>query len=296
MGKVPFKFKFDLIVETVDKLVASGDVVVVWERSSNKIIATKPAKVDQKTRKADFGSDRIECDLTLYKSHPTDNKFLDKVFKLAVRANGPDGKTLGKIHLNLAEYVEVPAGTKRISAALTNGSTIIASIQCQFLSMGKQNGGKALEKTESDGVEDESFAKPAVCAEDAPASYLKNKLKLARISSRRNIGWSEKKPHSDENNSAVANGGDQATLEVLKKENLQLRKQVEELGGGDGKLKEENKALKQEATDLRNSLTREPAYVNVVRELMEAKMALALLHLDKEKALFELMHYQKGSL
>lgn len=294
VGKVPFKFKFDFTVETVDKLAASGDVVVVWERGSNKSVATKPAKIDKITRKANFNSDKIESEFTLYKTHPADKKFQDKVFKLAVRASGPDGKTLGKIHLNLAEYVEVPVGTKRIGAELTNGSTIIASMQCQFLSMGKQNA--KLESSDSDGIEDEAEAKQdlAMLAEDAPANFLRNRLKLGRVGSRKNIGRSEKKSRTDENNSSLANAADIANIEVLKKENTRLRKQIEGLGGGDAKLSEENKSLQQEVQELRTNLTKEPVYVDVVRELKEAKMALALLHLEKEKALFELMCYERA--
>lgn len=295
MGKVPFKFKFDFIVETVDKLAASGDVVVVWERGTSKSVTTKPARIDKTTRKANFDSDKIESELTLYKSHPSDKRFQDKVFKLAVRANGPEGKTLGKIHLNLAEYVEVPSGNKRISAELTNGSTIIACIQCQFISMGKQNGAKQ-ETSDSDGMEDDSITEKGLAqmAEDAPASFLRNKLKLGRVGSRKNIGRFDKKKIMNENDSRMANSTDVANIEALKNENTKLRKQVESLGGGDAKLVEENMALKKEAEELQKSLHKEPVYVDVVRELKESKMALALLHLEKERALFKLKKIKRG--
>lgn len=286
MGKLPFKFKFDFVVETVDKLSASGDVVVVWERSSKKVVATRAVKVDKTTRKADFKSDRIESELTLYKSTPSDKKFQDKVFKLAVRAGGAEGKTLGKIHLNLAEYVEVPSGTKRISAELTNGSTIIASIECQFMSMGKKNGKS--DTSDSDGVdEQEAAAKLAACNEDSPANYLKNRLKLGRVGSRRNIG---RKSRADE--AEQTSHVDALNCERLRKENGKLRKQVEEaIGAGDGKAAEENRKLKKEVADLKKAIAREPAYKDIVRELKEAKMALALLHVEKERIDAELHRY-----
>lgn len=302
MGKVPFKFKFDLLVETVEKLAASGDVVVVWERSNNKAEVTKPAKIDRTTRKASFANERITTEITLFKTQPSERKFQDKVIKLAVKANTIDGKTLGKIHLNLADYAEVPSGSKRISAELTNGSTLIASIQCVFLSMGKTAPGKAGGKSENsdsgdDISEDMETDAKKLGGEDAPASFLKNKLKLNRAVSKKCIGRQEKRGKDDENNGDTANAADGAIVERLKKENARLKKQVEEYGGSsDSKFVEENKKLKTEIRDLQTALAREPVYADVVRELKEAKMALAFLHLEKETVSLELMKFHRGEL
>lgn len=299
MGKVPFKFKFDLLVETVEKLAASGDVVVVWERSNNKAEATKPAKIDRSTRKASFANERISTEITLFKSQPSERRFQDKVIKLAVKANTIEGKTLGKIHLNLADYAEVPSGSKRISAELTNGSTLIAGIQCMFLSMGKTAPGKAGTKSENSDSGDDISDDMEVDAkkqggEDVPGGYLKNKLKMTRAASKKCIGRQEKKGKDDENNSESANGADGAVVERLKKENARLKKQLEEAGcSSDSKVVEENKKLKIEVRDLQAALSREPVYSDVVRELKEAKMALAFLHLEKEKVTLELMKHQR---
>lgn len=287
MGKVPFKFKFEIAVETVDKLTTSGDVVVVWERSATKLIGTKPVKVEKTTRKANFNGDRIDCELTLYKSSPADKKFQEKVFKLAVRAGSNEGKTLGKIHLNLSDYVEVPSGTKRISAELTNGSTIIATIECQFLSMGKNTGktGKSSETSDSDGVEEELDG--GFDGEDNPGNYLKNKFKLGRVGSMKNIGKKGR-----ENRDSGGGSADAVNLERLRKENVRLKKQVEEaVGTGDGRVLEENEELKKEVGELRKALAREPVYADVVRELKEAKMGLAILHIEKEKIDVELQRF-----
>lgn len=302
MGKVPFKFKFDLLVETVEKLAASGDVVVVWERSNNKAEVTKAAKIDRTTRKASFANERITTEITLFKTQPSERKFQDKVIKLAIKANAIDGKTLGKIHLNLADYAEVPSGSKRISAELTNGSTLIASIQCVFLSMGKTAPGKAGGKSENsdsgdDISEDMETDARKLGGEDAPASFLKNKLKLNRTASKKCIGRQDKRGRDDENNGDASNGADNAIIDRLKKDNARLKKQLDESGAsGEGKLAEENKKLRTEVRDLRDALSREPVYSDVVRELKEAKMALAFLHLEKEKVLLELMKYQRGEL
>jgi cell division protein FtsB len=81
-------------------------------------------------------------------------------------------------------------------------------------------------------------------------------------------------------------------IDRLKRENTQLRKQIqdfEKLGGNSGSgdaLTEENKALRREVKDLRSALAREPVYADIVKELKEAKMALAL----------ELMKYQRGDV
>lgn len=307
VGKVPFKFRFDVLVETVDKIAASGDVVVVWERSSSKVNATKPAKIDRTTRKAMFGSEKIESEVTLFKTQPSEKKFQEKVVKLAVKTNGIDGKTLGKIHLNLADYAEVPSGMKRISAELTNGSTIIATIQSQFLSMGKGTPGRGGGRSDtSNGSIDEEMddldaapKKIMYDGEETPSSFLKNKLKINRAGSRsRMIGRSDKRSRSTDEE----NGGDVANVEggaeKLKKENARLKKQLEETerSKGDGKLAEENKALKREVKDLKNALAREPVYSDVVKELKEAKMALALTHMEKEKLALELMKYERGEV
>lgn len=299
MGKVPFKFKFDLLVEIVERLTASGDIVVVWERSSNRIEATKPAKIDRTTRKAVFANEHITTEITLFKTQPSEKKFQDKTIKLAVRANGVDGKTLGKIHLNLADYAEVPSGSKRISAELTNGATIIASIQCVFISMGKASTGKGALPNKSDNSDSDDMAEDVEdCmpnTEDAPVNYLKNKLKMSRTASKKFIGRLDKKMKDDENNSELANSMD--TIDRLKKENNRLKKQIDEASGvNDSKLTEENKRLKNELLDVQNQLAREPVYADVVRELKEAKMALAFLHLEKEKVTLELLKYQRGDL
>lgn len=299
MGKVPFKFKFDLLVETVERLAASGDIVVVWERSNNRIESTNPAKIDRTTRKAIFGNESITTEITLFKTQPSEKKFQDKTIKLAVRANGIDGKTLGKIHLNLADYAEVPSGSKRISAELTNGATIIASIQCVFISMGKTSTGKGALPSKSENSDSDDMTEDTedclLDSEDTPANYLKNKLKMGRAASKKYIGRPDKKMKDDENNSDLANNAD--TIERLKKENNRMKKQMDEINVvNDSKLVEENKKLKSELKDVQIQLAREPVYADVVRELKEAKMALAFLHLEKEKVTLELMKYQKGEL
>lgn len=299
MAKVPFKFKFDLAIETVEKLAASGDIVVVWERNQ-KVESTKPAKIDHKTRKANFNNDKISSEMTLYKSSPSEKKFQDKVIKIAVRAGNSEGKTLGKIHINLADYAEVPSGSKRIGAELSNGAQLVASIQCTFQSMGKasKKGGDSGDMDEDEELDEENDA-DAANEEDSPSSYIKNKF-----SANIKRGASKKLIRKEKDDTGSGTGGAASTdAEKLRKENARLRKQVDELekqgggggGGGDSKMSEENIALRREVKDLRNALAREPVYADVVKELKEAKMALALLNLEKEEVTLELMKHQRGS-
>ncbi|KAI0562517.1 hypothetical protein FGB62_58g116 [Gracilaria domingensis] len=307
VSKVPFKFKFDLLIETVDKLAAHGDVVVIWERSNNKVHATKAVKIDKNTRKASFNNEKIATDITLFKSQPSERRFQEKVVKLAVKQNNADGKTLGKIHLNLADYAEVPSGSKRISAELTNGAVLIATVQCQFLSMGKTIQTKPGKSETNESSQDEEDLDDdmesecnSVAVDETPTGFLKSKLKIARVGSKKLIGRTVGKTKADEeNNMEVANTVDQQSFEQLRKENQRLRKQLEEAEcnaglTGDAKRGDVAKSLRNEVRELRNALAREPIYADVVKELKEAKMALALLHLEKEEVLFELMKYQRG--
>ncbi|CAN8073217.1 unnamed protein product [Agarophyton chilense] len=307
VSKVPFKFKFDLLIETVDKLAAQGDIVVIWERSNNKVHCTKAVRIDKNTRKATFNNETIATDITLFKSQPSERRFQEKVVKLAVKQNNSDGKTLGKIHLNLADYAEVPSGSKRISAELTNGAILIATVQCQFLSMGKTIQVKAGKSETNENSHDEEDLDDdmesecnSVAADETPTGFLKNKLKMSRASSKKLVGRSTGKNKAEEENSMqAANTVDPQSFEQLRKENQRLRKQLEEAGcnaamTGDPKRTDVTKSLRNEVRELRSALAREPIYADVVKELKEAKMALALLHLEKEEVLFELMKYQRG--
>jgi N-terminal C2 in EEIG1 and EHBP1 proteins len=310
LAKVPFKFKFDLLIETVDKLAASGDICVVWERNQ-KVDGTKPAKIDRTTRKATFNNEKISSDITLFKTSPSERKFQDKVIKIAVRTGNLEGKTLGKIHINLADYAEVPSGSKRIAAELSSGATLVATIQCTFQSMGKastkgdkKGEGADLDGDDDDDDDDDDYGDADTAdGEDSPSSYIKNKFSqnLKRAASKKTISTKER-AGNDETSTASVCGGAAVDVEKLRKENIRLRKQVDELekssgggsGAGESKANEENKALRREVNDLRSALAREPVYSDVVKELKEAKMALALINLEKEEITLELMKQRRG--
>ncbi|GAB0494251.1 hypothetical protein MMPV_005542 [Pyropia vietnamensis] len=338
VGKTPFRFSFAITAESVDKLTTTSDVCIVWERNGKQEL-TKPVKVDRASRKANFGGERLSQEVTLFKNNPSDKKFADKVFKIAIRAvgdvkAGTKPATVGKIHLNLADYAEVPSGSKRISAELSNGASLIATIQSTFLSMGKStttgsraSRSDALSSAESDLDLDTDLddldtdgggggagagagagggaAASGTDSDATPSGFLRNKIRgnLQKASSKRTIKRASGAVGSSGDD---AGGGGNAEVERLLKENARLRRQLDELerrneklegsaGGGGGDAGEADR-LRIEVTDLRTALAREPVYVDVVQDLKEAKMALAMLHLENEQTQLELMRYHRGEI
>jgi len=347
VGKTAFRFSFAITAESVDKLTTTSDVCIVWERNGKQEL-TKPVKVDRASRKANFGGERLSQEVTLFKNNPSDKKFVDKVFKIAIRAVG-DAKagtkpaTVGKIHLNLADYAEVPSGSKRISAELSNGASLIATIQSTFLSMGKStttgsraSRSDALSSAESDldldtdlddldtdgggggggggGAGGGGGGGPAASGTDSdatPSGFLRNKIRgnLQKASSKRTIKRTAGGTASSSSLGDDGAGGGNAEVERLLKENARLRRQLDELerrneklegsaggGGGGGGDAGEAERLRSEVTDLKTALAREPVYVDVVQDLKEAKMALAMLHLENEQTQLELMRYHRGEI
>lgn len=140
INKQGFKFKFELHVESVDKLTTSSDVCVTWERGS-KLLSTKPAKVDKNTRTAHFGGEVLAQEMTLFKKKKDGATFEDKPFKLAVRQGSSRGKIVGKIEINFADYVEIPSFSKRIAAGIASGGRIIMRVVSTFLGEAKRKKG-----------------------------------------------------------------------------------------------------------------------------------------------------------
>lgn len=294
--KLPFRFTFDILIDCVDKVAMPGLVVLVWERSSTKMLSTKAVTVDRNTRKACFGNEQLSSEVTLFKNSPQDKKFQEKVVKLAIKSGNAEGKTLGKIHLNLADHAELPSGSKKISAELNNGSVLIATVQCHFISMGRATTGKQGRSGEDGDESDEDDAKSTVSVDDSPSSAgLKSKLKLGRMGSKKGI--SRKGRDSGTLTEISSGNSDSTTLDKLKKENARLRKQLEEAEkalGREVKLLDENKALKREIEILKETLQREPEFETIVAQLKESKMALALLQLERDQLALEVMNMQRG--
>lgn len=310
-GKVPFKFSFSLIIETVERLAASGSVVLIWERSSSKILSTKPIQVDRGLKKVSFGNETLTSEVTLFKHSPADKGFQDKVVKLAIKASNAEGKTLGKIHLNLADYAEVPSGSKRISAELTNGAALTATVQCAFTSMGKAGKGddSVVDEEElGEGAGDEDAISPKsieMGSDDGQGGGLhKAKLKMGAMGSKIGIGHRKGRDSrtiwggDGAGEGGETGSGDQVSLDKLRKENARLRKQLEDAERALGKeslLSNENSALKRQVEELKAALSREPEFTDVVSQLKEAKMALAILQLERDQLSLQLQLAEKST-
>lgn len=306
-NKLPFNFRFDLLIERVERLLSQRDVVVTIERSSQILSSTKPATVDNWINKASFGNEQISADVTLFKTKQSELCFSEKIIKLVIKQNNSNGRTLGKIHVNLGDHADFPSGSKRISAKLTNGAILIATMRWQLLSLTK--GGNSLTSKswvnsgEADNLEQGFHRKPrSVTVGGSPKAFLKNPMKSGRVGSKKLISlvMGKKKMEYDDSKDFTY-GGDKGNIERLQKENQWLKKQLRCCtstinGEGFSSNAEISKVLQNQIRELRNALEREPIFVDLVKELKETKMALAMVHLEKEEAMLELAKYKRNEL
>lgn len=87
--------------------------------------------------------------------------------------------------------------------------------------------------------------------------------------------------------------------EDLMQRNMELERRIQDRGTDESsesieQLMIENSSLKRDVGDLEARLAREPVYADVVRELREAKMALAILSLEKDELIQELRNKKLG--
>lgn len=135
---VPFKFQFDILVNGVKNVKDSaGFIVVIYERR-NLLKGTSPVKVAGKCAAL---KENISVEATLYrKDDPTGSStFEEKLAKVAIRMEKPDGKTIGKLHVNLADYARVPSGSVFADLKMSNGSVVSTKIDSRLLASGKKS-------------------------------------------------------------------------------------------------------------------------------------------------------------
>mmetsp|Transcript_554 Transcript_554/g.870 ORF Transcript_554/g.870 Transcript_554/m.870 type:complete len:357 (+) Transcript_554:120-1190(+) len=117
---IPCKVRFDFSNVRIEKLrTRAANVVLVWERR-DKTITTEQQVV--RSGNVSF-SDGLHLECTLFKD-PDSNDFQQKQTKFAVRVFSKEGKTIAKIHFNVAEYILVPSGSQDIKLSLSDGSIL----------------------------------------------------------------------------------------------------------------------------------------------------------------------------
>lgn len=164
----------------------------------------------------------------------------------------------------------------------------------------KANGAGNVEENMSVDSQKNGAQESCGVSDDEPGNAMKNKLarKMTGGASMKTTGRSKK---IDERGTDKNSFGTRSeSVEKLQRENNRLRKQVEDIEAGGrnicSKLLQKNQALEKEIGELKKSLSREPAYSDVVRELKMAKMALALVNLEKEELHFEFQKYKRGEI
>lgn len=178
IGTTPYKFRIDIFMSYVDHVKSASDVCIVWERRG-KVEATNVAKV--KDNKAVFRQ-TLSMEATLFRkscpnkqlassasSQPEEIKFDEKKAKFILKKGSPDGKPIGKISLNLANYIKGTTSTAFADLKLSNGSLIVSKIQATMLYMGKRknkSGSTAGSETYSEMTEANSMENDSIFGDD----------------------------------------------------------------------------------------------------------------------------------
>uniref|UniRef100_A0A7S0XID2 C2 NT-type domain-containing protein n=1 Tax=Erythrolobus madagascarensis TaxID=708628 RepID=A0A7S0XID2_9RHOD len=348
VGQLPFQFRFEIHIESLEKLDAAtikagtASKLVVSVIRNDKSYHTQPFSVNAAAKNASV-DDTISFDLTLFKTKEEDTTFCEKLYKIAVRdakdaskgaAGGGKAQSLAKIMLDLSEYAAAPSGSRRVAAALNTGAQIVARIDSTFVSAGRSTKSVAGGDSNSRGAPSE-WGDDSVCGDDEifddldefdddnqPKSGLFGRgLSFRNMSFRKNNKQSKKEPAmpvDDDPETAEM----RKRLERLENENQRLEKQNDNLlskiaagyssqtnAGGGGlfgkknKKKEEaelkqlirdNQALKVEIKQLSTVLEAEKEVDEVVEELKEAKLELAVAYLEKEQVHLNLMTIQRS--
>lgn len=294
MGRISVKFHVKLRIERIDKIAATGTCVLVWERAgvaSSTQHATSPVTIDSSSCTADFSKmPPLACDVTLFKSKPSDTMFQPKGVKLSLRSSRADGTALGKTSFNIADYASGSDAFVSISANLNGGAVLIGKLSCTALSSDENDDDMSSASGEDPLPEARaSDAGSSVTEEGSPTWLLRNKFK-ARMNSQ-GLSWGKKRfADTEQNQAGRGRGGNdeaRAKLERVTQENEELRKQLEDVGN-EGKIKAANDALRKKINELKARREKNPLPMEVVRELKEAKMALAMMSMEKEEMLMEL--------
>lgn len=220
INKQGYKFHVSLTLESIDKILSSSEVVFSWERN-NKILQTKPTKVDKDTRTAKFTDAKLEQDVTFFKKKKAGSPFEEKVFRCLIKDTNTS-KVIGKIDLNFSQHIDIPSNSKRMAAQLTNGSQIIMKFESKFL--------HEVEKKKKKKGKDDDSSSIVTDGDDLESEFdPKDDVSLADINDLEDLDISDDPPTNSSSVSSVSSGGGGLTASALAS-----HQQRESSGAGSG--------------------------------------------------------------
>lgn len=175
---MPYRFRIDIFVSHADNVKNGAECCVTLERRGKTEATTV---VTAKDKKAVFRqSITMECTLfrraasnkgasstrASSKIPPADEiAFDEKKAKMYLRKGSATGKSIGKIALNLSDYVKGTSSTVFADMKLSDGTVLVTKIEATMIHMGKKkkSGSKASdsdagsEMTENNSVDDSIF-------------------------------------------------------------------------------------------------------------------------------------------
>lgn len=158
-----------------------------------------------------------------------------------------------------AGYAQLPSSSKRISAQLSSGSHLILAVKCRYI-------GEVAKKRNAQNTELMSTASD----ESASTSF----SDLTLDDSVHSLSSPSSSPKPGSNNGCESGGAGIPALNMS-----ETGKEKEEIR----RLTEENRELRRDVTELQDRFAREPEYADVVAQLREAKVALAILSLERDE-------------
>lgn len=138
-GKPKFEFMYTLAFERLENFVAPGDIVIEWQRNKASK-CTRPVPTSTSSRTLVFSErERIVGPVQMVQKK---GGFVEKEYKIAIRAGNQHGRILGYSFVDFAKYAGVPSGQQVAEIRLSNDAILVVIIFSKFL-------GKAKHKTKS---------------------------------------------------------------------------------------------------------------------------------------------------
>mmetsp|Transcript_938 Transcript_938/g.2595 ORF Transcript_938/g.2595 Transcript_938/m.2595 type:complete len:395 (-) Transcript_938:1445-2629(-) len=337
-GQQPFQFRFNITVQRVDKLMCDEPVYIGLFRGE-KAFCTPQVMPSNATRSASFEEHPLVMEATLFRK-AGEEQFSEKIFKLALKTVRGD-KTIGKMHLDIAQYAAVPSGERKLGASLSNGAMAVLHLVSTLEESGRKKRGAGGSRSSglSSAIAPSEYASSSVGGDDqlddddlddlldgedadevreSDASAPHNPSRALSEGDHdfalRGLLASPRGPADSARNGAAPSNGRQKTvlskerlakrIAYLERRNAELEEQNLSLmdtvnngakqGIGAASFSAENEKLRARAKELSMLIASEPEMGDLVQELKEVKVALAMVNFEKETFLLEIMKYEKA--